>query len=430
MDFLELIKKRKSVRKYSDKKVDIGLVKELLKESQEAPTACNHQLYKFVVVTDDKIKKDIVRQSGSVDIIGYAPVSIVIMTQMGWNHNKGSYIQSLGAIAYNIQLSIENKGMSSVWMAGLGNTKKIQSILNIPDVYQVLAVISLGYEVENNVNDFKPPRYKIEDKIAINSFDFKDDLTFPMSIKDDKVIHCWDIDKWSLEQIDNWKGHAVYATSPTKMAYVGRNYTKDYEYEVDFFSKNITGTDVLFLLSSTGQYVSGVIEKEPNKNYTIHELSDKLFTFIQKRLQIVGKEKDDVEYIANMDFKFDKKYDTIIIGQALEFIPTKDRMKLLNNISQYLSDDGMILVSHLNKSSWYQLHWLKNIVPTQIQNKGIFTPIYSKEVKDNVKNLKRIDEKSITLLPKGKYKGKEIKNKFLSKFGAVKLYKYQKSENG
>ena len=370
MDFLELIKKRKSVRKYSDKKVDIELVKEILKESQEAPTACNHQLYKFIVVTDESIKKEIVKKSGSVDIIGYAPVSIVIMTQMGWNHNKGSYIQSLGAVAYNIQLSIENKGMSSVWMAGLGNTKKIQSILNIPDVYQVLAVISLGYEVENNVNNFKPPRYKIEDKIAINRFDFKDDLTFPMSIKDDKVIHCWDIDKWSLEQIDNWKGHAVYAGSPTKMAYVGRNYTKDYEYEIDFFTKNIKGEDVLFLLASTGHYPSGVIEKKPNKNYTIHELSDKLFTFIQKRLQFVGKEKDDINYIANMDFHFNKKYDTIIIGQALEFIPTKDRVKLLNKISQYLSDDGILLISHLNKSSWYQLHWLKNIVPTQIQKKS------------------------------------------------------------
>jgi len=239
MDFLELIKKRKSVRKYSDKIVDINLVKEILKEAQEAPTACNHQLYKFVIVNDNDIKKDIVKQSGSVDIIGYAPVSIIITTQMGWNHNKGSYIQSLGAVAYNIQLSITNKGMSSVWMAGLGNTKKIQKILNIPDVYQVLAVISLGYEQENNTASFKPPRYNINDKISINKFNFSENLTFPMSLKKGKVMHCWDIDKWSLEQIDNWRGHAIYAGSPSKMAYIGRNYVEDYKYEIDYFTSNI-----------------------------------------------------------------------------------------------------------------------------------------------------------------------------------------------
>jgi nitroreductase len=288
MDFLELIKKRKSVRKYSDKIVDINLVKEILKEAQEAPTACNHQLYKFIIIDNDDIKKDIVKQSGSVDIIGYAPVSIIIMTQVGWNHNKGSYIQSLGAIAYNIQLSITNKGMSSVWMAGLGNTKKIQKILNIPDVYQVLSVISLGYEQENNINTFKPPRYDTKDKIAINNFDFDESLTFPMTIKKDKVIHCWDIDRWSLEQIDNWRGHAIYASSPSKMAYVGRNYIKDYNYEIDFFTNNLKGENILFLLSSTGQYPSGVIDKIPNKDYNIHELSDKYFQFIKARLKSVA----------------------------------------------------------------------------------------------------------------------------------------------
>lgn len=430
MEFLELIKKRKSVREFSNKKVDLDIVKEILKESQEAPTACNHQLYKFVIVTDDNIKKEIVKKSGCVDIIAYAPVSIVIMTQVGWNHNKGSYIQSLGAVAYNIQLSIENKGMSSVWIAGLGNTQKIKNILKVPDVYEVLAVISLGYESEDNINSFKPPRYNIKDKISINKFDFSEDLTFPMEIKKGKIIHCWDVDRWSLKQIDNWRGHAIYARSPSKMAYVGRNYVKDYEYEINFFTKNLVGEDVLFLLSSAGQYPSGVIEKVPNKNYTLHELSDKYFKFIKSRLKLVVKKEDNISYVANMDFNFDKKFDTIIIGQGLEFIPSKYRKSILNNIYKFLKPDGVLLISHLNKNSWYYLHWLKNLTPTQIPNKGVFVPIKSSEVKENIKNLTLKEEKSITLLPKGKFKGREIKNKILQNFGSIKLYKYKKSSNG
>lgn len=426
MEFLELIKKRKSVRQFSDKKVDLDIVKEILKESQEAPTACNHQLYKFVIITDDKIKKEIVKKSGCVDIIGYAPISIVIMTQVGWNHNKGSYIQSLGAIAYNIQLSIENKGLSSVWMAGLGKTQKIKDILNVPNVYDILAVISLGYEKKDNINSFKPPRYNIEDKIAVNQFDFSEDLTFPMERKENKIIHCWDIEKWSLTQIDNWRGHAIYAGSPSKMAYVGRNYVKDYAYEIDFFTKNIVGEDVLFLLSSAGQYPSGIIEKLPNKQYTIHELSDKYFKFIKARLKLIDKTEDDISYVANMDFNFDKKFDTIIIGQGLEFVPSYIRKMILNNIDKYLKTNGVLLISHLNKHSWYYLHWLKNIVPTQIQNKGVFTPISSDEIKKNIKGLVLEDKKSITLLPKTNFKGKEINNTFLKKFGAVKLYKFKK----
>ena len=59
MDFQELVQKRQSTRKYSDKNVDRALVTRCLEAARLAPSACNSQPWHFIIVDDPGRIKEI-----------------------------------------------------------------------------------------------------------------------------------------------------------------------------------------------------------------------------------------------------------------------------------------------------------------------------------------------------------------------------------
>jgi len=50
MEFLELVKKRKSTRKYSLKPINNDTLDKCMEAARLAPSACNSQPWKFIVV--------------------------------------------------------------------------------------------------------------------------------------------------------------------------------------------------------------------------------------------------------------------------------------------------------------------------------------------------------------------------------------------
>jgi len=55
MEFPELIKSRRSIRKYKDKPVPIETIHELIKISTFAPNAGNEQPWKFIIVNNKEM---------------------------------------------------------------------------------------------------------------------------------------------------------------------------------------------------------------------------------------------------------------------------------------------------------------------------------------------------------------------------------------
>jgi len=58
-EFYEDMKRRRTVREFSDKPVSIDVIKSCLRSAGTAPSGANYQPWHFVVVTDAKIKKEI-----------------------------------------------------------------------------------------------------------------------------------------------------------------------------------------------------------------------------------------------------------------------------------------------------------------------------------------------------------------------------------
>ena len=55
--FYKLIKERRSVREFSDKKIDINIIKNSILCAGTAPNGANLQPWHFVIIKDKKIKK-------------------------------------------------------------------------------------------------------------------------------------------------------------------------------------------------------------------------------------------------------------------------------------------------------------------------------------------------------------------------------------
>ena len=63
MNFIELVKKRQSVRKYSDKAVEKEKIERCLEAARLAPSASNSQPWKFIILDDKKIRKAVAEET-------------------------------------------------------------------------------------------------------------------------------------------------------------------------------------------------------------------------------------------------------------------------------------------------------------------------------------------------------------------------------
>jgi iodotyrosine deiodinase len=58
-NFYSLVKRRRTVREFSDQKVPLGVIKNCIKTASTAPSGANMQPWQFVIVSNPKIKKEI-----------------------------------------------------------------------------------------------------------------------------------------------------------------------------------------------------------------------------------------------------------------------------------------------------------------------------------------------------------------------------------
>jgi len=147
-DCLNVMRERRSVRDFLDKKVDPTIIKKLIEYGNYAPSAGNLQARDFVVVT---AKKDELAEAAlGQRVIRDAPVVIVVCANISRSSRKygkrGTLyaIQDATAAAQNILLAAHALGLGACWV-GAFNEKKVSEILELPEDVLPIAMIALGY---------------------------------------------------------------------------------------------------------------------------------------------------------------------------------------------------------------------------------------------------------------------------------------------
>ena len=181
MNFEELITHRQSVRKYSDKPVEREKIEKLVEAVHLAPSACNSQPWKLVIVDEPELKNKVAKATFNKAIsfnkfTEQAPVIAVLVIE------KAKPIAQIGGLIKDQQYPEYDIGIAAAHfclqaaemelgtcMIGWFNEKKIQQLLNIPKKRKIGLVITLGYPPED-YNLRKKIRKPVDEICGFNSY--------------------------------------------------------------------------------------------------------------------------------------------------------------------------------------------------------------------------------------------------------------------
>ena len=176
---LELINKRQSDRAYLSNPIEGDKLERILEAGRLAPSACNAQPWKFIIVNEQELKNKIADCTSS-KILGMnhftkqAPIHIVIVEEKAnFTSNAGSLIKNkqfplidIGITAEHICLQATAEGMGTC-MLGWFDEPKVKKLLNIPKSKRVPLIITLGYPA----NETREKRRKdSKEIISYNSY--------------------------------------------------------------------------------------------------------------------------------------------------------------------------------------------------------------------------------------------------------------------
>jgi nitroreductase len=168
MNFKELLYQRQSVRKYIDKPVEKEKLLQIIDAVHLAPSACNSQPWKLILVDEPELKNKVARATFGTAIAFnrfavQAPIMAVLVienakliAQIGGKIKNQEYPEyDIGIAAEHFCLQATELGLGTC-MIGWFDEETIQDLLHIPKHKKIGLLISLGYP---------PADYKLRKKI-------------------------------------------------------------------------------------------------------------------------------------------------------------------------------------------------------------------------------------------------------------------------
>jgi len=154
-NFFELVKTRRSIRKYLPKAVEPEKIKQIITAALMSPASKRSNPWEFIVVQDKEMLQKLseCRPHGT-KMLENAPLGIVVIAD---TTKSDVWIEDTAIAALMIQLQAQDLALGSCWVQvynrqkeeGLSAEEYIRRLLNIPTHYAVLNVVSIGYPDED-----------------------------------------------------------------------------------------------------------------------------------------------------------------------------------------------------------------------------------------------------------------------------------------
>lgn len=171
-DFLSLVESRQSDRSYDiNHLVESEKLERILEAGRLAPSACNAQPWKFVVVTDKELAEKVGKSAAGLGMNKFArqaPVHILIVeesaniTSLLGGKVKGKHFPliDIGIVAAHLSLAAESEGLGSC-IIGWFDEKEIKKLTGIPDSKRLLLDIVIGYPAKEKRKKIRKDKSKI-----------------------------------------------------------------------------------------------------------------------------------------------------------------------------------------------------------------------------------------------------------------------------
>ncbi|MCL1862644.1 MAG: nitroreductase family protein [Defluviitaleaceae bacterium] len=164
---LEIIKTRRSIRKYKSTEVTGEQIHALLEAAMLSPSACNTRPWRFIAITSREMLNKLADVHPYAKMLNTAPLCIAIIAlpktqERDDNLPEGFYPQDCGAATQSILLQAEAMGLGTCWCGVYpkeATSKAVRETLNIPAEEIPFCLIAIGEKDEH-----PKPRGKYEEE--------------------------------------------------------------------------------------------------------------------------------------------------------------------------------------------------------------------------------------------------------------------------
>ena len=159
MIFLDLVRRRQSVRQYLSRPVERDKVERCLEAARLAPSASNAQPWRFVVADDPALVRGLGR-AGYNRFTREVPAFAAVLREPGkavsrlggWLAGRDYRLIDLGIAAEHFCLQAAEEGLGTC-LLGLFNQRRVKKLLGVPPGRRVQILIALGYPADSQIRE-------------------------------------------------------------------------------------------------------------------------------------------------------------------------------------------------------------------------------------------------------------------------------------
>jgi len=176
MDIISLIKSRRSIRRFSQEKLDRNLLIELVETARCAPAGANVQSLEYIIVDEPGVCEKLFEALAWAGHVkpkrnptpDQRPVAYIVV--LGDTKIKKDASVDAAAAIENILLVVWSKNIGSCWL-GLIDREKIAQVLDIDEKYKIDSVVALGKPAEEPVMEdaaTEDTKYYLDEKDVLH----------------------------------------------------------------------------------------------------------------------------------------------------------------------------------------------------------------------------------------------------------------------
>ena len=167
MEFSEVVKRRRSVRKFAPCEIDAESILRIVEAGRLAPTGCNAQNKDFIVIRDRGLLSQLHEKTQPSFETAAAAIAVVMDPAPT---RYGSYwVEDAAAAIENMLLAIVDEGYDSVWIEGtlLPHEDWAKDLLGVPKEKRLYALLPIGKAAKEGAG---PPKRSLTDVVHFERY--------------------------------------------------------------------------------------------------------------------------------------------------------------------------------------------------------------------------------------------------------------------
>lgn len=171
---IQAIKNRQCIFRFDPTPLSEESIQTILDAGRWAPSWLNRQPWRFYVITDPKMKRQIMKEAPSIFHEGILEAPATIAISVNVMDDPFHYIEAGAVATQNMALAAYALGLGSCWLgvfnlrgARRSTEERIKKVLKIPKEYRLIALLPIGKPLMINQ---ERTRKRLEDITCVNQF--------------------------------------------------------------------------------------------------------------------------------------------------------------------------------------------------------------------------------------------------------------------